>query len=470
MKAPNHAGNAIVIPAFNEQATLRDVVLRTLPFCSLVIVIDDGSADQTAAVVADLPVLLLRNAANRGKAASLWRGMQAALQLGAQAVITLDADGQHDPADIPRFRALAEAHPGYIITGSRLADRAAFPPKRYYANKIANFWISWAAGYAIEDSQCGFRLYPADLLKRLQSSLDTSKSFVLESEILIRAAQQGYASLPLPIAAVYAENARPSHFRGVADIALITRMVAWSLVSRGFYPLGLYRGVLRPGFRRWRLHTVGFDGWAMFLLSNLILLATAGISALPLCRSVYLTAKSAPCRAQSLGWGIVLGMRLRRGAIPRDYALRLDRALAMLVSNRHSRVLILGGETSEGSPSEAEAGRNYLLARGIASDRVLPEDSSLYTLENLRQARQLLRNLGASETALISNRYHLARAGTIARGLRMALTPCAADDRLALNVRTLGRLLQEAYLLHWYHVGRMWSYWTHNEKLIHRIS
>ena len=236
-------GVVTVIPAYNEARTLRAVVVGVLRHCPQVIVIDDGSTDSTAASVADLPITLVRNPRNLGKAASLWAGMRAALRHGASAVITLDADGQHRPEDIPRFLAMAQAHPREIITGSRLAEKAAFPRKRYIANKIANFWISWAAGYAVDDSQCGFRLYPAGLLRRLDLR---SEGFVLESEILIQGAQRGCLSLFLPIPALYAGNARPSHFRAVKDIALITRMVARSLLSRWLYLPGLYRGVIRP--------------------------------------------------------------------------------------------------------------------------------------------------------------------------------------------------------------------------------
>ncbi len=244
-------GVVTVIPAYNEAQTLRAVVVGVLRHCPQVIVVDDGSTDSTAASIADLPITLVRNPRNLGKAASLWAGMRVALRPGTSAVITLDADGQHRPDDIPRFLALAQAHPREIITGSRLAEKAAFPRKRYIANKIANFWISWAAGYAVDDSQCGFRLYPAGLLRRLDLR---SEGFVLESEILIQGAQRGCLSLFLPIPALYAGNARASHFRAVKDIALITRMVARSLLSRWLYLPGLYRGVIRRQAR------LGVDG------------------------------------------------------------------------------------------------------------------------------------------------------------------------------------------------------------------
>lgn len=236
----------VVIPAYNEAATIREVATRARAYCPRVIVVDDGSTDDTAAQVADLPVTLLRHAVNRGKAAALWTGMQRALADGAEAVVTLDADGQHRPEDIPRFLEAWRARPGCLVMGARLADRAAIPPVRYYANRFANFWISWACGVRLADSQCGFRLYPAALLRAVRVAHDEQHGFVFESEILIEAASRGMCLVSLPIPALYPAGARPSHFRGVRDVLRIARMVAWRLLARGFYLRGLYRAYLRP--------------------------------------------------------------------------------------------------------------------------------------------------------------------------------------------------------------------------------
>ena len=231
-----------VIPAYNESQTIRNMAQRVLAHKIELIVIDDGSVDATGSLIQDLPVVLIRNETNQGKAASLWTGMQEAIKHGADAIITLDADGQHLPEDVPRFIKAMELCPGKIIIGSRLAQKTDIPPRRYYANKFANFWISWAAGYAIEDSQSGFRLYPASLLKQLEINHDKAHSFVLESEILIEASRLGVPSKAIPISAIYQKSARASHFRPVLDIVRITRMVAWKLISRGLYLQGLYRG------------------------------------------------------------------------------------------------------------------------------------------------------------------------------------------------------------------------------------
>lgn len=242
---------AVVIPAYNEAATIRDVAERALRQCPLTIVVDDGSSDATSAALDGLPVTLLRNATNQGKAAALWRGAGTALAEGAETIVTLDGDGQHSPEDISRLLSAAEANPATIVIGARLADRAAIPRSRYIANRVAAFWISWASGQPLDDSQSGFRVYPARLFRELTIPHGRARGFVFESEILIEAARHGYRCITAPIAAVYPPARRASHFRPVLDIVRITRMVAWKLFSRGFYPQGFYRAFLqRPGRHR----------------------------------------------------------------------------------------------------------------------------------------------------------------------------------------------------------------------------
>ena len=234
---------AVVIPAFNESGTIRDVVIRALRLVERVIVVDDGSDDGTAAALEDLPVTVLRNPRNLGKAASLRRGMALALQEGVAAAITLDGDAQHEPEDIPRLIAAHLRTPGAIIIGARLHEKARIPRARYIANRFANFWIAWAAGYPLSDSQSGFRLYPASLLYAIDVRRNRSAGFVFESEILIDAARIGVKSVAIPVAAIYRTQARPSYFRPCVDVLLITRMVAWKLLSRGLDILGLIRSL-----------------------------------------------------------------------------------------------------------------------------------------------------------------------------------------------------------------------------------
>jgi len=221
-----------VIPAYNEAATIREVATRVLQFLPHLIVVDDGSTDGTSAELAGLPLTLIANPANLGKGASLWRGFALALAEGADAVVTLDGDAQHRPEDIPRLVAAAEAQPGRIVIGARLWERDKVPAPRYFGNRFANFWVAWAAGFPVADSQSGFRLYPASLLKTVK--VNPEARFAFESEILIEAGRAGVRSAAVPIAALYPPNARASHYRSTVDTARIVRMIAWKLVSRGF--------------------------------------------------------------------------------------------------------------------------------------------------------------------------------------------------------------------------------------------
>jgi glycosyltransferase involved in cell wall biosynthesis len=234
-------GYWVVIPAYNETTTIREVATRALRQIENVIVIDDGSTDGTAEALVGLPVTVLRNSTNCGKAASLWRGFQHALGAGVCGVVTLDGDGQHVPEDIPKLLAEASAHPDDVIIGARSRDQRRAVLRRYVANCVADFWISWAAGYPLKDSQSGFRVYPASLLKSVKIKHGKTRRFVFESEILIEAARLGYRSLPVSIETLGRPGARPSYFRPVLDITRITRMVGWKLISRGMCPIGLYR-------------------------------------------------------------------------------------------------------------------------------------------------------------------------------------------------------------------------------------
>ena len=250
-----HEGRAtdsywVVIPAYNEAETVRDVAMRARQQCPNVIVVDDGSTDETAQVLAGLDVTVLRNDKNCGKAGSLSRGFDHALARGAVGVITLDADGQHAPEEIPSFVKQSLDYPNAFLVGARRRDQRRVSVWRYAANLIADFWIGWAAGQPIEDSQSGFRLYPARLLREVTLKHGRKQSFVYESEILIEAARRGWVCQNVSISVRLRAGSRPSHFRPVLDIARITRMVAWKLLSRGMYPAGLYRALTGSSVRR----------------------------------------------------------------------------------------------------------------------------------------------------------------------------------------------------------------------------
>jgi hypothetical protein len=177
--------------------------------------------------------------------------MQLGLAHGAERVLTMDGDGQHRPEDIARLIDAADSHSKTIIVGARLADRESIPSARYRANRFANFWVAWASGYRVTDSQSGFRLYPAYILRAVLPTLASRypvtpgsrrKGFVLESELLIECGRLGCGTLAVRIPALYGTS-RASHFRPVADITQIVIMVAGHLLRSGLNPRGLWQSL-----------------------------------------------------------------------------------------------------------------------------------------------------------------------------------------------------------------------------------
>ncbi|MDZ7713398.1 MAG: glycosyltransferase family 2 protein [Rhodovibrio sp.] len=236
-----------LIPAYNEAATVGDLIRRVRAQLPDVIVVDDGSADATAVEARRLDVRLVRHAKNAGKGRSLIDGLHAAREAGFDAAVTLDADGQHRARDIPRLLQCAGADT--LVLGSRVNDAARMPRARRIANRIAGFFISWAAGQRIGDTQCGLRVYPTGVAAALGLT-GRRHGFVFESEVLIEAARQGWRIVEVPVPAVYPARApRHSYYRPVVDSAAIAVMVAGKLLARGLDPAALVR-VLRADGRR----------------------------------------------------------------------------------------------------------------------------------------------------------------------------------------------------------------------------
>jgi glycosyltransferase involved in cell wall biosynthesis len=234
----------IVIPAFNEVTTVRDVVQRTLRYAERVILVDDGSKDGTAESVKDLPIVLIRQEQNGGKASALVLGFDRALKEGAAAVITLDADGQHFPEEIPLFLEAFAAHPDHVIVGSRLWNREAVPGIRYWANRFASFWMSLASGVHLEDCQSGFRLYPSALLEAVNAGHGPGRGFTFESEFLVNAARRGYSISFVRISVTYPKNhMTQTHYHHVFDNLRMIRMVVSKLIRRSGDPAAPVRSL-----------------------------------------------------------------------------------------------------------------------------------------------------------------------------------------------------------------------------------
>jgi len=234
----------VVIPALNEERAIRAVVQDALLHCGKVVVVDDGSSDRTGAVIADLPVECIRHAQALGKARALQDGFRRALELGADGALTMDGDGQHAGADLPRLLAAAAQYPDHIVIGARLRSRDSTPGKNRFGNQQADWWVSWACGQRVVDSQSGQRYYPRSVME-IALKLPHG-GFVFESEILIEAARRAIRTVSVPIEARYAEDRRASHFRPLRDVSRITLMIAWRLLRGGLMPLNYWRARTVP--------------------------------------------------------------------------------------------------------------------------------------------------------------------------------------------------------------------------------
>jgi len=226
---------AVVIPALNEGRTIRAVAQGALAYCPRVIVVDDGSTDDTVDQLAGLPVTVLRHPHRLGKGAALRNGFAEALRQGSTGVLTMDGDGQHAATDLPRLAAAARAHPDCIVIGARLQRRAQQPWPRRLANEFGDWGIAWACGYRIADTQSGQRYYPAPVCRLTDIA---GEDFVFEAQLLITAARElGLGAVSVPIESRYGGSGgqafRPSHFRPWRDLYRITRHVVAQVLVHG---------------------------------------------------------------------------------------------------------------------------------------------------------------------------------------------------------------------------------------------
>ncbi|WP_376692893.1 glycosyltransferase family 2 protein [Wenzhouxiangella sp. EGI_FJ10409] len=237
---------AAVIPAHNEVRTIRPLVEAVREKVDLVIVVDDGSSDGTGAALADLDIRLIRHDSAGGKAAALATGFQAALSAGAQLVATLDGDGQHEPGELDRLLHAARQYPDHLVVGARIRQRHRQPGIRRFANRFADFWISWAGGQRLPDSQSGYRVYPRGLIEQVRPSTARRHGFVFETAMLIDGARAGYPAVAVEIDSIYRDNARASYFRPGRDVWEIFWFVFRRILLAGLYPRGLWRMLTRP--------------------------------------------------------------------------------------------------------------------------------------------------------------------------------------------------------------------------------
>lgn len=211
------------MPAYNEGRQVGAVVAQTRQFLP-VLVVDDGSKDDTAARAEAAGARVLRQTPNRGKGEALRAGFRWALEAGCEAVLTLDADGQHDPAEIHKFLAVWRDTQADLVIGER--DFSQIPPVRRLANTLGRLSFSWAVGQKVRDNQSGYRLISRRLMESVLASQEAG--FEFEVEMIVRAVRRGYRLEGVPIRTIYAgerSHIHPlKHILGFVQILLKTRL------------------------------------------------------------------------------------------------------------------------------------------------------------------------------------------------------------------------------------------------------
>jgi glycosyltransferase involved in cell wall biosynthesis len=214
----------VVIPAYNAQRTVGGAVTGALRQLECVLVVDDGSSDATAARAQEAGAAVVSHPVNRGKGAALQTGFGWMLERGAAAVITMDADLQHEPEDLPRFVEAFGARGADLIIGSRQAEFIAMTPGRRFGNRFSCGALKFFSGLEVPDSQSGYRLYSADFLRMLRLR---RLAYDAEMEALLEAARHRSRIETMPIMAREVDGTPTSHFRPWLDTCRIIRAVLW---------------------------------------------------------------------------------------------------------------------------------------------------------------------------------------------------------------------------------------------------
>ena len=244
--SPHESSVLIVVPVYNHAATLPQVVKDCLMFCPDVLVVDDGSTDlpdpcliegkisNTQHPLYGLNILFERHKENKGKGAAILTAAQRARELLKTHIITIDADSQHFPGDIPLFVTALTTEPTTLFVGARDFNTENVPSSSRFGRSFSNFWYKLQTGETISDSQSGFRCYPLAILDRL---LFTEVRYSFETEVLVRSAWAGFQVKDIPIEVHYPPaDKRVSHFAPLMDNIRIS-LLNTRLTIRSILPI-----------------------------------------------------------------------------------------------------------------------------------------------------------------------------------------------------------------------------------------
>lgn len=243
-------GTCIIIPTYNNAGTLGSVIQGVLKHCNNVLVINDGSTDNTREIIDKFPeVDVIHLPENKGKGFAIRTGLKEAARRGFEYAITIDSDGQHLADDLPKFFKKIEDEPGCLIIGARNLEQAGIPGGTTFGNRFSNFWVWLQTGYRLPDTQSGYRLYP---VQRLAKKRWYTRRFEFEIEVLIRSAWKGIPINSVPVSVIYPpKGERVTHFRPFIDFARISLLNSvLTILGLLFYrPRMLYRRVREENFR-----------------------------------------------------------------------------------------------------------------------------------------------------------------------------------------------------------------------------
>jgi glycosyltransferase involved in cell wall biosynthesis len=225
----------VVIPTYNNENTLQKVIDDVARFSDNIMVVNDGSTDNTANILdKNKAIHIVSYAKNRGKGYAIKKAFKAAAKLGYEYVITIDADGQHFAKDIPVFIEKIEEEPNSILVGSRGLEHENMAAGSTFANKFSNFWLMVETGHKLPDTQSGYRMYP---LKRMKRFYFFTTRYEFEVEVLVRSLWRCIKIIPVPVSVYYSPiEERVSHFRPFRDFSRI------SVLNTFLVPLAIIYG------------------------------------------------------------------------------------------------------------------------------------------------------------------------------------------------------------------------------------
>ena len=222
---------AVLIPGYCEEATIGKVIAGVKKHLDHVLIVDDGSPDKTAERAREAGAEVIVHSRNQGKGASLKSGFRKLQSSDVNYFLVMDSDGQHDPADIPKFIAATSQSEVAVFCGNRMADLTSMPLVRKLTNKFMSWSISRACSQHIPDSQCGFRMYRRDTLAHLLCETD---NFDYETETLLLISRHGLKIGAVPVKTIYGNET--SKIRPIRDTVRFFKLMLRYKKGRGNNP------------------------------------------------------------------------------------------------------------------------------------------------------------------------------------------------------------------------------------------